>query len=91
MSRFVLVCGRWLAWRLGALALLPLMALARLGHGLVRFVSDLVDEAEIAFLLGVARQRVLAQQALRSGRCPAEGVCMKREDCADVHCPGRGK
>lgn len=91
MSNFLLVWWRWLAWRLGALVLLPVLALARLGHGLVRFVSDLVDEAEIAFLLEVARQRVLAQQASRAVRCPVGGVCMKREDCADVHCPGRGR
>lgn len=49
------------------------------------------DAAEIEWLLALAWRRSLLGQALKAGRCPVDGVCLGRGDCADHACPGRGE
>lgn len=49
------------------------------------------DAAEIEWLLAVAWRRTLLERAVKAGRCPVDGVCLGRGDCADHACPGRGE
>lgn len=86
--RAAMALCNWVLW----LLLWPALA----GGALVRCLRRWADAAEVEWLLALAWRRYRAGQASLTEDCGRtwRGLhpgCCHRPDCADLHCPGRGR